>query len=135
MSDGVFKLTAQLMPIGTSEPHTARLDRFSPLGFWIPGPTAIARRRFRYRAIPGDELGFDRAWQYRVVYTDSLRVTTEYDGQVPVEPSPSAPLTIGVVNCTIHSFRPLDMPSAPQSPLQRQLGLYTSNNLYFPYTG
>ena len=135
LNDGVFKLSAQLMPIGTFEPHTVRLDRFSPLGFWMPGPTAfvsLISYTAQFRITNWDAT---RAWQYRVVYTDSLQNTTEYDGQVPAEPSSSQPLTIGVVNCTIHSFRPLDVPSAQQSPLQRQLGLYTSNNLYFPYNG
>ena len=135
LSDGVFKLTAQFMPIGALEPHTARLDHRSPFGFWIPGPTAfisLTNYTAQFRVTNWDAT---KAWQYRVVYTDSTQNTIEYDGQVPADPGSSNPLTIGVVNCTIHSFRPLDVPSAAKLPLQKQLGLYTSDNLYFPYNG
>jgi alkaline phosphatase D len=42
---------------------------------------------------------------------------------------------VGVVNCQVHSYRPLDQASdyTPLLPAETPQGLYTSNNLYFPY--
>ena len=51
------------------------------------------------------------------------------------DPTTKSTVVVGLLNCSIHSFRPLDVGSnsTPRLPGERSLGLYTDANLYFPY--
>jgi alkaline phosphatase D len=131
----VLKLTAQLFPIGTSEPQDVTL-RFRNPGSkrWV-----VARRSVvgdGYCALLRDN-SWDgsQAWEYEVVYGLGSASQASYSGTIPKTPVRSGGLSIGVVNCTIHSYRPLDAPSnyQPQLAGETPQGLYTSRNLYFPY--
>jgi alkaline phosphatase D len=132
LDGSVLKLTAQLMPLGAGEPRRLRLDWRAPGGAWQIGPTAGAdatgAATFR---VPGWDAS--RAWDYRVALAPGSAVTATYEGRIRREPT--GDLVVGVVNCTIHSFRPLDRPSSGEArlPGSSPLGLYTDRNLRFPY--
>jgi hypothetical protein len=93
VSRGVLKLTAQLMPIGADEEHTARLDVRAD-GEWAavasadvvePGFTASFRVE-----------GWDatRARDYRVVWQDS-----EHGGTIRRDPAGERPLVLAGTSC------------------------------------
>ncbi len=59
-----------------------------------------------------------------------------YNGSIPRDPTGQASIAVGIINCTIHTFRPLDRAStggAAALPGSQPLGLHTANNIYFPY--
>jgi alkaline phosphatase D len=135
LNGSVFKLTAQLFPIASTEPQTVRLDT-RPLG----GTTWRARATASIK--PGSAAlfrvtGWDstKAWEYRVVHASGTPAEYSYAGTVPADPVSVPELRVGVLNCTIHSFRPLDRASNGKAtlPEEHDLGLYTPANLYFPY--
>jgi alkaline phosphatase D len=131
----VLKLSAQLFPIASTEPQSVRLE-VRPAGSptWqlratAPvGPGWVAQFRIA---------GWDpsRAWEYRVVHAAGTPADQSYAGKVPADPVGVPELRIGVLNCTIHSYRPLDRASngRAQLPEEHDIGLYTPANLYFPY--
>ncbi|MFL6049402.1 MAG: alkaline phosphatase D family protein, partial [Gaiellales bacterium] len=131
----VLKLTAQLMPIGTQEPQTGQLQ-FRRVGTsaWTSGPSATVDSGYSllFRIDTWDAA---HAWEYQVVYGPGSTQQSTYGGTILRDPSGQPSIAVGIVNCTIHSFRPLDRASsgAPHLPGEHALGLYTANNLYFPY--
>jgi alkaline phosphatase D len=134
VAGGTLKLTAQLVPIGRDEPQRVRLDHRLPGGSWTPGPvTTVGPGYTALFRIPRWDA--TRLREYRVVYAPGTPRRATYTGVVQADPGTSRPLAIGMVNCTIHSFRPLDHMSSgePRLPGERRLGLYTPENLYFPY--
>ncbi len=134
LSGGTLKLSAQLLPVGADDPQTVRLDHRLPGGAWRTGP--VARLGPGYSAVfrvPGWDASRDTP--YRVVYADGTDIAGEYHGTVRRDPIAADVVSIAVINCSIHSFRPLDDTSQLLGRLrgERPLGLYTSANLYFPY--
>lgn len=91
-----------------------------------PGFTALFR-------VSGWDAGRD--WEYRVEYAPGTAVGGTYSGRIARDPVAAASVAVAVVNCSIRSYRPLDAASRLRGPLpaERGLGLYTSDNLYFPY--
>ena len=51
------------------------------------------------------------------------------------DPAGDGELRVGLLDCTIHSYRPLNVGSDANDRLAGSdpLGLYTERNLYFPY--
>lgn len=51
------------------------------------------------------------------------------------DPAGEGELRVGLLDCAIHSYRPLNVGSDAGDRLagSRPLGLYTDRNLYFPY--
>ncbi len=134
LADGVLKLSAQFLPVGDDDPQEAVLEASTGAGSWRPvarapiGPGHTAQ--FRVERWPADE---DTA--IRVSYAAGTPQEAHYAGVVRREPADAAALTIGMVNCTSHTFRPLDgrTSGAPTLPGEKPRGLYTRRNLYFPY--
>jgi alkaline phosphatase D len=136
LNGAVLKLSAQLFPIAFTEPQSVRLEaRAAGSPTWqlratAPvGPGWVAQFRVT---------GWDasRAWEYRVVHAAGTPAEQSYAGTVPADPVAVPELRVGVLNCTIHTYRPLDRASngRAQLPEEHDIGLYTPANLYFPYT-
>jgi alkaline phosphatase D len=70
-----------------------------------------------------------------VVWAPGTVEEQRFEGVVAKDPVDAGELVVGVLDCTIHSFRPLNAASDAASglPGSRPLGLYTDRNLYFPY--
>ncbi|HET7474686.1 MAG TPA: alkaline phosphatase D family protein [Dermatophilaceae bacterium] len=135
LNRSVLKLTAQFMPIGATDPQTATLQ-----------VRAAGTTTWRARQSVGIGAGFTalfrvadwdgtKEWDYRIAYAVGTAQEQYYTGTVRKNPPASGQLSIGMINCTIHTFRPLDRKSSGASniPGERFLGLYTRDNLYFPY--
>jgi alkaline phosphatase D len=134
LNGGVLKLTAQLLPVGDGDPRAVRLQLRRPGGGWRDGPEAAVGPGFA----AGFRLtGWDAAadHQYRVVWAPGTPEEQRFDGVIRKDPVDADELVVGLVDCTIHSFRPLNTGSdpGPELPGSRPLGLYTDRNLYFPY--
>jgi alkaline phosphatase D len=127
----VLKLTAQLLPLGQDEPREVRLRLREPGGQWRDGPGATAGPGWAatFRVADWDA---GRDWEYEVVHPGSGQ---RFAGAVAADPAGQPELRVGLLDCTIHSFRPLNVASAADQriPGARPLGLYTPENLYFPY--
>ena len=124
----VLKISAQLMPIGESEPQTVSLQFRAADGSWrdaaattlSPGYTA----QFRVGTWDGS-----RDTDYRVVYGSST-----YEGTIRRDPSDRGRLTIGLFSCAIAAARSLEGGRGePELPDAELLGRYTSKNIYFPH--
>lgn len=131
---GVLKCTAVLLPIGPDDPQSAILEyRPRGSGAWRHGATAEVGPGFAalFRVAGWDG---SKPWDYRIRYGTGTAEAQLYPGTVPAEPA-GRPCVIGMINCTIHSFRPLDVGSsgAPTVAGEHELGLYTERSLYFPY--
>jgi alkaline phosphatase D len=135
LNGSTLKLSAQFMPIGTADPQQATLQR---------------RRRGRSRwtdvqtATIGDGFlalfrvrGWDasHAWEFRIAWAQGTAQEAFYTGMVRRDPTAKPQIDIAMVSCTLHSYRQLDRASsgAPVLPGEQFLGLYTTQNLYFPY--
>ena len=57
-----------------------------------------------------------------------------YEGTVAADPAGDDELRVGLLDCTIHSYRPLNVGSDVHDRLAGSvpLGLYTGRNLCFP---
>src|SRR4051812_20258330 len=135
LTGSVLKLTAQFMPIGAADPQQATLETRAP------GTTAWTAVRsvdigagyvalFRVKGWDGH-----RSWEYRVTWGTGTAQESAYTGTVQPDMESRSRLTVAVINCAVHSFRGLDRRSsgAPKFRGERFLGLYTHDNLYFPY--
>lgn len=132
LNGSVLKLTAQFMPIGTTDPQTATLQRRVPgTTAWTPAQTTSIGAGFvaLFRVPNWDG---SREWEYRVLWGAS---TTGYSGIVRRNPTDKPTVSVAMVNCTIHTYRPLDRKTngRPRLPGEVFRGLYTTENLYFPY--
>ena len=133
-SGRLLKLSAQLLPVGDGDPRTVRLQHRRPGGAWEDGPEAAVGPGFTagFR-LDGWDATADR--EYRVVWAAGTPEEQRFPGVVARDPVDADELVVGLVDCTIHSFRPLNVASdaGPELPGSRPLGLYTDRNLYFPY--
>ena len=135
LNGSVLKLTAQLMPIAATEPRQAVLEFRAPgTAPWNRAASATVGRGYTavFRVTTWDPT---RDWEYRVVYAPGTPQQATYHGTVVRDPSAQQTVVIAMLNCSIHSFRPLDRASSgtPRLPGESGLGLYTTANLYFPY--
>ncbi len=135
LSAGVLRLTAQLMPVGPTEPQLVDLQVRAPgttvwrsLRTAAIGPAAVALFR-----VPGWDSSRD--CEYRVVWSAGTAQEGSWSGTVRRDPAGQGSLTVALVDCTIHSYRNLEIPSSATSavPGARALGLYTADSLYYPY--
>jgi alkaline phosphatase D len=133
LNGSVLKLTAQFLPIGASEPQQAQLQYRLPGGAWLNGPTVTIgdgwTALFRLAGWDGT-----RDWEYRVAYAAGTPAQHLYGGTIARDPVAKSRIVVGVLNCFIHSYRPLDSGSSGAAllPGSQTLGLYTDRNLYFP---
>lgn len=135
VAGGTFKCTTQFMPVGPGDPQTAMIEFRRPgTEAWVAGPAAGIGTGYiaKFRVDGWDSLS---DWEYRITYGSGTSLAHTYYGRVPREPVAGTPLTLAMLNCTIHSYRSLDVgtPGATRLPGGRYLGLYTSDNLYFPH--
>ncbi len=136
-----LNMNVQCLPIGASDPQALTL-RYRPQGSasaWTSTSADVDTTGTTYQSFPSYTANFklsdwnaSRAWEYEVLWDGGA---DKYAGVVPQDPGvASADLAIGHITCTIHSFRPLDQPSVAHSPITGNLlGLYTHDNIYFPY--
>jgi alkaline phosphatase D len=134
LNGSVLKLTAQLLPVGESDPREVRLQLRRPDGAWEDGPVAPVGPGFAAAfRLTGWDAGAER--EYRVVWAAGTAHEQRFEGTVAADPSDADELRVGVLDCTIHSYRPLNVASDLHDGIagSRPLGLYTDANLYFPY--
>jgi alkaline phosphatase D len=135
LSGGVLKLTAQLQPISAAEPQQVVLQ-YRPTGgtAWQQGPVSTLDAGFaaHFRVAGWDAT---RSFDYQVVYAPGTASQSIYRGRIAKDPIAKSPIVVGLVTCTIHSFRSLDRASSgtPRIAGEQPLGLYTDANLYYPY--
>jgi len=134
LNGSVLKLTAQLLPVGDADPREVRLELRRPGGAWEAGPVAPVGPGFAavFR-LTGWDGGADR--EYRVVWGAGTAQEQRFQGRIAADPVAADELRVGVLDCTIHSYRPLNVASDLHDGISgsRPLGLYTERNLYFPY--
>ena len=130
----VLKLTAQLLPVGETDPRELRLQLERPGGGWEDAGSAPVGAGF---AAAFRLTGWDgaAARRYRVQYGQGSAEEQAFEGTVAADPAGDGELRVGLLDCTIHSYRPLNVGSDLHDRLagSRPLGLYTADNLYFPY--
>lgn len=135
LNEGVLKLTAQLMPIGASEPQTLRLDyRAEGASEWVKGPNATLEGGFvgRFRVTDWDA---SRNWDYRIVYEGMGGEVSTYEGKIRRDPGRERPLKIAIMNCVMAASRPFDREvPGRQMPRARFIGRWRPENFYFPHT-
>jgi alkaline phosphatase D len=132
----VLKLTAQLLPVGDTDPREVRLQLRRPDGGWEDRAAAPVGPGF---AAAFRVTGWDGAAErrYRVLWAGGTAQEQAFEGTVAADPAGDGELRVGLVDCTIHSYRPLNVGSDANDrlPGSDPLGLYTERNLYFPYAG
>jgi alkaline phosphatase D len=134
LNGSVLKLTAQLLPVGDADPRELRLELRRPGGAWEAGPVAPVGTGFAAAfRLTGWDGGADR--EYRVVWGAGTAQEQRFEGRIAADPVDADELRVGVLDCTIHSYRPLNVASDLHDGMagSRPLGLYTERNLYFPY--
>jgi alkaline phosphatase D len=130
----VLKLTAQLLPVGDTDPREVRLQLRRADGGWEGRAVAPVGPGF---AAAFRVTGWDGAAErrYRVLWAGGTAQEQAFEGTVAADPAGDGELRVGLVDCTIHSYRPLNVGSDANDrlPGSDPLGLYTERNLYFPY--
>jgi alkaline phosphatase D len=130
----VLKLTAQLFPVGDGDPREVRLQLARPGGGWDEAGTAPVGDGF---AAAFRVTGWNgrAARRFRVLWGQGTAEAQAFEGTVAADPATDGELRVGLLDCTIHSYRPLNVGSDlhDRMPGSRPLGLYTEANLYFPY--
>jgi len=134
----VMKLTAQLMPLGESDPQEVELairendqTDWRPIGSKKVGPGYCAT----FRVVDWDD---SKDWQYRVTYADNgfaKGQKAHYDGVIRKDPRHSRrQMSIGLYSCTTATARGLDTGgSKRQFPEAFAMGRYSPQSMYFPY--
>ena len=133
LSGSVLKLTAQLMPVGATDPQRVVLQVQGAAGWTTVQEVALGAGFCATFRVPGWDTGRDHA--YRVGWAVGTPQQTYYEGMVRADPVQQGSLSIAMLNCTVHAYRSLDVVTsgAPKLPGESFRGLYTSENLYFPY--
>lgn len=140
LNQRVLKLSAQLMPVGDSEPREVRLE-ISPPGSrarWRPVASAPLQAGWvaLFRVPDWDP---SRDWDYRVVYDSPEGRGAEYTGRIKRDPADADEIRIGLFSCTLAVARTLEVVgqvgTEPQAelPMAKFLGRYTPEDFYFPY--
>jgi alkaline phosphatase D len=135
LAGSVLKLSAQFMPIGTADPQSASLQtRATPADPWTTVASAPVAAGYvaLFRIADWDS---SQDWEYRVTWAAGTPQAASYSGVVRRNPEDVSSITVAMVNCTIHTFRRLDSKSSgtPKFPGETFRGLYTTQNMYFPY--
>ena len=130
----MLKLTAQLFPVGDGDPREVRLQTRRPGGAWEDAGVAPVGPGFAAAfRVTGWDGAADR--RYRVLWGAGTAEEQAFEGTVAADPAGDGELRVGLLDCTIHSYRPLNVGSDAHDrlPGSDPLGLYTGRNLYFPY--
>jgi alkaline phosphatase D len=124
LNANVLKLSAQLMPIGETEPQEVALEIG---GKQVATAKIEAGFSVRFRVENWDAT---REHEYRIVYGDS-----SYGGRITLDPVDEPSLRIAHLSCTMAAARSLEGGGGnrPELPKAQLLGRYTRKNLYFPY--
>jgi alkaline phosphatase D len=134
LNGSVLKLTAQLFPVGDGDPREVRLQLARPGGGWDDAGSAPVGDGF---AAAFRVTGWDgtAARRYRVLYGQGTAEAQTFRGTVAADPAGEPELRVGLLDCTVHSYRPLNVASDLHDRMTASppLGLYTGANLYFPY--
>ena len=129
VSGSVLKMTVQMMPDASLTGREIVLDTREGGGTWSRRAAAPVGSGFT-ALIRVKDWDTSRAHDYRVVSPDG----SSYAGTIPAEPR-GGELVVGSINCFKTTHRGTDRASdgRPRLPGQRELGLYTSRNAYFPH--
>jgi alkaline phosphatase D len=131
VSECGLKMTAQLMPLDPDTPVSGSLQLVAPTGDWetVASSTLGPGYTLTFR-VPDWDATTARA--YRVVLRGLQG--SAYTGAVPAEPR-GRELTVAHLSCVKAAHRPLDKPSGNRLRLaeESRLGLYTSDNVWFPH--
>jgi len=134
----VMKLTAQLMPLGESDPQEVELaSRENDQADWRSmgnkkvGPGYCAT----FRVSDWDD---SKDWQYQVTYADDGTGRGQpgiYNGVIRKDPRHTKrQMSIGLYSCTTATARGLDGGGGrKQLPGAQEIGRYTPECMYFPY--
>jgi alkaline phosphatase D len=136
LNGSTLKLTAQFMPIGSTDPQRATLEKRAPgTSTWTRVQSVTIGDGY-VALFQANDWKSDLPWDFRVTWATGTEQATSYPGRIRRDPKRARQLKVGIVNCAIHSFRLLTRKSsgAPELPGERFLGLYTRANLYFPYS-
>ena len=106
----VLKLTAQLLPVGDSDPREVHLQLRRPDGGWEDRAVAPVGPGF---AAAFRVTGWDGAAErrYRVLRAAGTAQEQAYEGTVAADPAGDGELRVGLLDCSIHSYRPLNVGS------------------------
>jgi alkaline phosphatase D len=120
----VLKLSAQMMPVGETDPQEVVLE----VGGKLVATTKIGpgySAQFRV-----ENWDSTKEHQYRVVYGDA-----GYEGRITGDPVDQKQLKIAHLSCTMAAARSFEGPGGnrPELPGAEFLGRYTKKNIYFPY--
>src|SRR4029453_9365442 len=130
----VLKLTAQLLPVGDTDPREVRLQLRRPDGGWEDRAVAPVGPGF---AAAFRVTGWDAAAERRDRgrWAGGPPQEQALGGTVAAAPAGDGELRVGLVDCTIHSYRPLNVGSDANDRLPRAdpPGRTPGRNLYFPH--
>jgi alkaline phosphatase D len=130
----ILKLSAQLLPVGEADPAQVHLQVRAPDGGWADRAAAPLGPGFSalFRLTDWDGGATHR---YRVLWGQGTTEEQAFEGTIAADPHADGELRVGLLDCTIHSYRPLNVGSDVHDRLAGSpaLGLYTDANLYFPY--
>ncbi len=139
LDDDTLKLSAQLVPIGDTDPQTVRLN-YRPAGSQQTWRRTTATIETGYTALFRiDDWDAGRAWDYRVIYPRVRGEMARYSGRIPADPDTDSDdaeqeLTIGLFSCTRATGRQLEAGTGDSPlPMAQWPGRYTPANFYFPY--
>jgi phosphodiesterase/alkaline phosphatase D-like protein len=109
LSDGVMKLTAQMAPVGASEPQTVGLQ-FKRSGQWVDAPEVKIHPEARTATFRIDRWSASDDVEYRVRYTSRSKTGRSQEhfwtGTVRRDPVDQPVLTVADVCCNIHATFP-----------------------------
>jgi alkaline phosphatase D len=134
LNGSVLKLTAQLFPVGDGDPREVRLQTPGPGGAWEDRAVAPVGPGFAAAfRVPGWDGAAEH--RYRVLWGAGTAEEQAFEGTAAADPAADGELRVGLLDCTVHSYRPLNVGSDVHDRMagSRPLGLYTGANLYFPY--
>ncbi len=129
VSGSTLKMTAQLMPMLLQPTDTVTLEIYDETSLaWVQRSVASVGGGFT-ALLRVDDWDAMRGWDYRVSFSRG----GAFDGHVPAEPTGN--LLVASLCCTKASHRLVDGVTSgdPRLAGEELLGLYTSQNVWFPY--
>lgn len=130
-----LKMTAQLFPIGDADPRQVRLDWRAPgTTTWTGGVVAEVGDGYAGQ-LRVDSWDPAQDWEYQLTYAPGTEIEGAWTGLIRKDPGTTRSLVVGAVNCVAATHRQLDAvtPGTPKLPDEPAPGLYTTENLYFPF--
>ncbi len=132
LSDGILKMSAQLMPVGEGDPTRLVLQtRRDNSDVWTKIKDALISESFVavFRVEDWDD---KRAHQFRLVYPGSDEAL--WSGTIRPDPKGAEEIKVALFSCVLTSSQSLDVGTMGKYHEQeRTLGRYTHDNIYFPH--